>query len=90
MNLRLQNLTSSNLRQHETRLERNHNVPPSYNKTERQSLHNMDSQSRSNPQLLPETALSVRLVLERNKSMNSKDTMNSIRRQDSEVKNLNF
>ena len=81
-------LTSSNLRQHETSLERTRNAPPSYDKIERESLRNRHSQSRSNPQLLPETALSVTSALERNESMNSKDSMNSSSRQDSEVENL--
>jgi len=86
-------LTMSNLRQHETSLDRVRNRPQQRSTTDiidkpTEQREIPKDMSKSNPQLLPEVALSVTSALERNESMNSKDSMNSSSKQDSEVENL--
>lgn len=85
-------LTVSNLRQHDTSLDRalksnerpiarGGDPPPGYS----------DRHSNKSNNLMPEAPLSVISALERNESMNSnsKDSVNSSSRQDSEVENGN-
>ena len=79
------------MHQYEISLEQTGNAPPFFfDKIEQEHLCNIHSQPKSNPQLLPETTLSVISALERNESMSSKDSMDSSSRQDNEVENLNF
>lgn len=88
-------LTVSNLRQHETSLDRDrdrrqkpitYDKPPPYESIEQNGYRDGTATSKSNP-LLPEAALSVTSALERHESMNSKDSLNSSNRHDSEIEN---
>lgn len=86
-------LTMSNLRQHETSLDRGRlRQQPSAPIGRVPMQHRTGytgSRTNSNPALLPEAPLSVTSALERNESMhsNSKDSVNSSTKNDSEVEN---
>ena len=88
-------LTVSNLRQHETSLDRDrdrrqkpiaYDKPPPYHESISKNAYRGDSNPQQNS-ILPEAALSVTSALERHESMNSKDSLNSSNKHDSEIEN---